>query len=109
MPNIEHNKYSREEKIIDDVGKKEVRKQRARSTGDDSVWFGLGIFGLIGWSISIPTLIGAAIGILLDKKYAGGLSWTLILLFGGLLIGCSIAWHWISKELKTIERSKKND
>jgi ATP synthase protein I len=100
---------SREEKIVDEVGKKEIRKQRARSTKDRSVWFGLGMFGLVGWSVAFPTVIGTVIGIWIDKKFGGRFSWTLILLVGGLLLGCFVAWQWVNKELKTIDREKKNE
>ena len=61
-----------------------------------SVWFGLGMSGLIGWSVTIPTLIGAALGIWVDKHYPSTYSWTLMLLLMGLIIGCLNAWHWVA-------------
>ena len=48
------------------------------------VWFGLGMMGLIGWSVAIPTLLGAALGIWLDQHYPGKHAWTLALLVAGL-------------------------
>ena len=48
------------------------------------IWFGLGMMGLIGWSVVVPTLLGAALGIWLDKHYPGTHSWTLALLVVGL-------------------------
>jgi ATP synthase protein I len=56
------------------------------------------MMGLIGWSVVVPTLLGAALGIWLDRHYPGGRSWTLALLVVGLAIGCWNAWHWVSKE-----------
>jgi len=60
----------RRRKIIEDlekqVGAKESRKMKGRREKDRSIWFGLGMFGLIGWSVAIPTLIGVAVGIWID-------------------------------------------
>jgi predicted F0F1-ATPase subunit len=33
------------------------------------VWFGLGMMGLIGWSVAVPTLLGAALGLWLDSRH----------------------------------------
>lgn len=84
--------------LADQVGKKAVRKLKARRIGAPGVWFGLGMMGLIGWSVAVPTLLGAALGLWLDQRYPGGRSWTLALLVAGLSIGCLNAWHWVSRE-----------
>jgi ATP synthase protein I len=92
-----------------EVGAKAARKLRARSS-TQGVWFGLGMMGLIGWSVVVPTLLGAALGLWLDKHHAGKHSWTLALLVAGLAIGCFNAWHWVSKEDKEMhEEQGKND
>jgi ATP synthase protein I len=79
------------------VGKKAARKLKARRSAP-GVWFGLGMMGFIGWSVTIPTLLGAALGIWLDKHHAGAHPWTLALLVVGLSIGCLNAWHWVAQE-----------
>ena len=61
------------------VGAKASRKLKARKS-TQGVWFGLGMMGLIGWSVVVPTLLGAALGLWLDKHYPGKQSWTLALL-----------------------------
>ena len=63
-----------------EVGAKAARKLRAQRHVTQGVWFGLGMMGLIGWSVAIPTLLGAALGIWLDKRHPGTHSWTLALL-----------------------------
>jgi len=83
------------------VGAKAARKLKARNS-PRGVWFGLGMMGLIGWSVAVPTLLGAALGIWLDKHHAGKHSWTLPLLVAGLMIGCLNAWHWVAKEDKAM-------
>jgi ATP synthase protein I len=60
------------------------------------------MMGLIGWSVAIPTLLGAALGSWLDRWHAGRHSWTLALLVAGLALGCFNAWHWVAKEDKAM-------
>ena len=92
------------------VGAKAKRKLRAQRHVTRTVWFGLGMMGLIGWSVVIPTLLGAALGIWLDKHYPGSHSWTLMLLVIGLIIGCVNAWHWVTKEdTEMREEQEDND
>jgi ATP synthase protein I len=84
--------------LADRVGAKAARKLAARRDGTEGVWFGLGMMGLIGWSVAVPTLLGAALGLWLDKHSAGEHSWTLALLVAGLVAGCLNAWHWVASE-----------
>jgi ATP synthase protein I len=92
------------------VGTKAARKLKAQRNPTPGVWFGLGMIGLIGWSVVVPTLLGAALGIWLDKHYAGPHSWTLALLVAGLVLGCWNAWHWVAKEDQAIrEEQEDND
>jgi ATP synthase protein I len=84
------------------IGAQAARKLKARRGDAQDVWFGLGMMGLIGWSVVIPTLLGAALGLWLDKHHPGGHSWTLALLVAGLALGCLNAWHWIANEEKAM-------
>ncbi len=90
------------------LGEKEKRKLKAQHGRKQSIWFGLGMFGLVGWSVVVPTLLGTALGIWLDKNYPQTFSWTLTLLVSGLFLGCVIAWNWVSKERKEIDRNKED-
>ncbi|MCJ7615806.1 MAG: AtpZ/AtpI family protein [Desulfobacterales bacterium] len=92
----------RAEKLSKTVGAKEARKIRARREKDHGVWFGLGMFGLVGWSVSVPILIGIALGIWIDLKWPSRYSWTLMLLIIGVILGCLNAWFWIKCERKKI-------
>jgi ATP synthase protein I len=67
------------------------------------VWFGLGMFGLVGWSVAIPTLIGTFVGLWLDKTWPGRPSWTLTLLLTGVMVGCWNAWYWVKRESRKKE------
>jgi ATP synthase protein I len=80
------------------VGAQAARKLKAQRSTTMGVWFGLGMSGLIGWSVTVPTLMGAALGLWVDKHYPSRVSWTLMLLVIGLIIGCLNAWHWVASE-----------
>lgn len=80
------------------IGPKERRKLRARREGSRSVWFWLGMMGLVGWSVAIPTLIGTALGAWLDGWTEGDISWTLTGLVVGATLGCLTAWRWVRRE-----------
>ena len=89
--------------FIRQVGAKETRKLRAQRKAVQTVWMGFGMMGLVGWSVAIPTLLGTALGIWLDKRYPGIHSWTLSLLMIGLFVGCLNAWYWVAKENRATE------
>jgi ATP synthase protein I len=91
------------------VGAKAARKLKARRNGAPGVWFGLGMMGLIGWSVAIPTLLGAALGMWLDDRYPSKHSWTLALLVAGLAIGCLNAWRWVANEDKAMREDRSDD
>ena len=95
--------------LVDQVGTKAARKLRAQRNQTRGVWAGLGMMGLIGWSVSIPTLLGAALGVWLDRRYPGSRSWTLALLVAGLAIGCFNAWHWVDKEDQAMREEQEDD
>ena len=89
------------------VNEKEKRKLKGQTVKKRSVWSGLGLFGMVGWSVVVPMLLGAALGIWLDKNHPGSFSWTLALLTAGLFLGCGIAWNWIDKENKDIHNNQE--
>lgn len=84
--------------LRDEVGRKAERKLRARREGDRGVWFGLGMMGLVGWAVAVPTVVGIAVGLWLDRRTAGTISWTLTGLLLGVVVGCLNAWYWIRRE-----------
>ena len=93
--------------FIEKIERKEKRKLRAQRKKGQGIWFGLGLFGVIGWSVMIPTVIGIAVGIWADKKWPGQISWTLTFLFTGIILGCLNAWYWVEKERKEIEEENE--
>ncbi len=98
-----------EDFFSDQVTKKEKRKLRALRENSGGVWSGLGMMGMIGWSVAVPCLLGAALGIWLDKKYPESFSWTLTFLFSGLITGSIVAWYWVEKEDKAMHNNKEEN
>ena len=79
------------------IGIKSDRKIKARNQ-PQNIWFGLGMFGMVGWSVAIPSLLGIGLGVWIDSQLESKYSWTLMLLIIGVALGCFNAWCWISKE-----------
>ncbi|MEO8858182.1 MAG: AtpZ/AtpI family protein [Burkholderiaceae bacterium] len=95
--------------LAEQVDAKARRKLRSRRRGQPGVWFGLGMMGIVGWSVVVPTLIGAALGRWLDTHYPGSHPWTLALLMAGLVIGCFNAWYWVRNEERAMAQQEEDD
>jgi ATP synthase protein I len=80
------------------IGRIAARKQAARDDPGPSPLRGIGVFGMIGWAVSVPTVAGAFLGLWLDRIAPQGFSWTLALILGGVVLGAVIAWRWIGGE-----------
>ncbi len=85
------------EAFTKEVATKEASRIKGKRQKDETVWFGLGVFGVVGWSVAIPTLIGTAIGLWIDRTWPSRFSWTLMLLILGSSLGCLNAWYWVKK------------
>ena len=90
-----HDRDARE--FEEAIGSQEERSLKAQRE-PRGILFWVGMFGLVGWSIAVPTLVGVGAGICIDDRWPSDVSWTLTLLFAGLIVGCLTAWHWIRKE-----------
>ena len=87
-----------EEAAAEHIADKAARRIRAREARRHGAWFGLGMFGLIGWSIALPVIIGIVVGQRLDAWLGGRVSWTLTMMALGLALGCINAWYWMTRE-----------
>jgi len=92
-------------RLADRIGAKAERKLRARRDGAPGVWSGLEMMGLIGWSVVVPTLAGAALGLWLDSRHPGAHPWSLALLMAGLVLGCLNAWRWVAHQDRAMHGS----
>lgn len=87
----------------DDISAIEQRRIKARHRKDKEFWFGMGMMGIVGWSVAIPTVLGLALGIWLDRILEKSISFTLTGLFVGVVLGGINAWYWIQNERKDAE------
>ncbi|MFA5627236.1 MAG: AtpZ/AtpI family protein [Thiohalomonadaceae bacterium] len=74
------------------------RMKKARATRGASPLRGFGTFGIIGWSVAVPTVAGALLGLWLERVAPQTFSWPLALMLAGMVVGIIIAWSWIEKE-----------
>jgi len=98
----EEAKQNREE-FAGQVGRKSDRRSRGRRRKQRGIWFGLGMFGLVGWSVAVPAILLLGLGIWIDRTWDSGYSWTLMLLVIGVALGCMNAWYWVKKESEDSE------
>jgi ATP synthase protein I len=96
----------RNQDLAERIREKERRKSRARRQKERDVFFGLGMFGMIGWSVAIPLVLMTFLGLWLDRVWPQGFSWTLSLLLVGMIAGCLNAWYWVNRERGQIERDR---
>lgn len=94
---MDNKKISPEEELLQEIKKQSKSKIKSKKEGSE-IMFGIGLFGIVGWSIAIPTVLGIALGIYLDKKYSQNFSWTITLLFVGVIMGSFNAWRWIKEK-----------
>ena len=88
----------RRAELLERMEERARQKARAREEGDRTLWFGLGTFGLVGWSVMLPTVLGIAVGAWLDARHQGDISWILTGLITGIILGCVNAWYWIQRK-----------
>ena len=100
----EHDKV---ERFVEELKRIDKRKKKKKEEGDKTVWFGLGLLGLIGWSVAVPTVAGAIGGVFIDLRTGSEYSWTLMLMFLGLIVGCVNAWFWVTRERRKITDEKE--
>ena len=86
------------ERFARQIGGKEQRKIKGRMERRRGPWFWAGMFGLVGWSVSVPAAVGVYLGIKLDQWLPGRFSWTLTGLVAGMALGCLNAWFWVKRE-----------
>ncbi len=96
-PEVRHSDDVWQRCFQEQIERKRRRRLMAGAAGHRGLLRDLGVFGMVGWSVCIPTLLGTAIGLWIDQRFPGSYSWTLMLLCAGVLLGCWNAWAWLQR------------
>jgi ATP synthase protein I len=95
MPEQERPKLPPEAaRMIRDVGAAQDRIARGRGQ-KNNILGSIAILGVVGWSVTLPTVLGVVLGVWMDRRWPGRFSWALTLMMLGLAIGCTSAWFRI--------------
>jgi ATP synthase protein I len=106
---MDHLDQDGQSELSREIAAKAARKLRNQRRKKPHFWTGVGMFGLVGWSVAVPALLGVALGIWLDNHYPSPHSWTLAGLLAGIVLGCFNAWYWVDKENKAIHKDLEDD
>ncbi|MEL6773843.1 MAG: AtpZ/AtpI family protein [Pseudomonadota bacterium] len=87
-----------DDRTAQDIATEAARQDQARRHRAPSALRGFAVFGMVGWSIAVPTVAGTLLGLWLDRRLPQTFSWTLTLLIGGALLGAVLAWRWVTRE-----------
>jgi ATP synthase protein I len=113
MVEIRRTSSTRRRKMADHFTEQVAKREALRIKGlrhkDETVWFGLGMFGIVGWSVAIPTLIGIALGLWIDRTWPSHYSWVLMFLIIGVVIGCINAAYWVRRVRSKIIEEDNDD
>ncbi|MCT0202007.1 AtpZ/AtpI family protein [Synechococcus sp. CS-602] len=85
--------------LASQVRYKAESRLRAKAEGDRNIVIrGLGLSGMVGWSVTLPALLGLALGMWIDRRFPNSYSWTLMFLILGIVLGCWNAWRWMQQQ-----------
>lgn len=83
---------------LENIRRRAVRLEKMRQRKGYSPLQGFGAFGVIGWSVALPTVGGALLGKWLNKVAPQTFSWTITLILGGLVLGIIFAASWVTEQ-----------
>lgn len=100
---VDQTEQEHERLFEQQIERRQIRLRRARSRGDRTIAIGLGTFGLVGWTIAVPLVLGTLAGLWLDGKTGSGIRWTLSFMLLGLIIGATNVWSWLERQRREEE------
>lgn len=87
-----------ENNSLDHIRRRAARLEKMRKQKSYSPLQGFGAFGVIGWSVALPTVGGALLGMWLNKVAPQTFSWTITLILGGLVLGIIFSASWVAEQ-----------
>ncbi len=89
----------RRDRFLAEVGRRRKRREKHEREGDSSFWRSVGMMGTIGWSVSVPMVLGLLLGRWIDTRLESGHVFMLFCMLLGLITGCLTAWRMISERI----------
>jgi ATP synthase protein I len=89
---------SKPDKPTEEIARHARRMKSMRDHPGPSPLRGIGTFGMIGWTVAVPTVGGAFLGLWLDRVAPQNFSWPIALILGGVVLGALIAAARVNKE-----------
>ncbi|MBI9081128.1 MAG: AtpZ/AtpI family protein [Pseudodesulfovibrio sp.] len=102
-------KHGRRNEFHKQVESREKRKLKARREPPFGAMDGMGLFGVVGWAVAVPTIVGIFLGVWIDLTWPGPRSWALMLMVLGLATGCASAWCWLTRQRNRIVRERDDE
>lgn len=75
------------------------RAEEGRKNPEPSLGARLGLIGVLGWMIVVPTLLALLLGRWLDHRFATGIFFSAPSLMIGAAVGFWLAWRWMHRQL----------
>ncbi|MFO7955971.1 MAG: AtpZ/AtpI family protein [Candidatus Brocadiia bacterium] len=88
-----------EEEFLTEVERRRRRHERNVEEEDESFWSTVGMMGTVGWSVALPTAVGALLGRWLDGVLDSGHVFVVFFMLVGLGLGCFIAWRQVAEKI----------
>lgn len=80
-------------RTIVDAVRRTVRRRAARRNHRALAWSTFTALGTIGWSFSLPVVLGVFVGRAVDARIPSPSHWTIVGLIVGLVVGSLTAWR----------------
>ena len=87
------------EAFLSEVKRRRERHEEHEREGNSSFWQSVGVMGTIGWTVSIPMVLGVFLGRWIDSRLDSDQIFTIFCLLVGLIMGCLTAWRIISEKV----------
>lgn len=87
------------EKLVIEIKKRRLRREEEERDAGRSFWRSVGVMGVVGWSVAVPTALGAWFGAWLDTKMDSGHVFFAFFMLTGLVFGCWVAWKAVLEHM----------
>lgn len=89
-----------EDQLADIVEREHKRRDRAAREKRSNLWTQITKVGTLGWVVALPIVGGALLGHFIDRRFGSGITWSLGLMFVGIVTGGYALWAELDKQRK---------